>query len=107
MLKELECSEWMLPLFGAGTVLALAKHINPHTISSITYYDIACTINRGEDTTEGQHAALLLSACSANGGQLTVTVNTSDLTYSSPKYIASKAKLADIIIKLVRDPNFV
>jgi len=97
----------MLPLFGAGTVLALAKYINPCTISSVTYYDIACTIDGGEDAMEEQCAALLLSACSANGGQLTVTVNIEDPTYTSPEYIASKAKPADIIIKLVRDLNFV
>lgn len=95
MPSEFDCSEWTLPLFGAGTVLALAKHINPRTNSGVSYHDLANTI-------DGEKG--LLAGCGANGGQLGVIVNAKDPAYLTPEYIASGQKPADIIIKLVRDP---
>lgn len=106
MPPEFDCSEWTLPLFGAGTVLALAKHINPRTNSSVTYYDLARTFDGGEDATDAQRAASLLGACGANGGQLQVTVDNTNPAYNTPEYQASGAKPENIIVKLVRDPNF-
>ncbi|RFU75894.1 hypothetical protein TARUN_6356 [Trichoderma arundinaceum] len=106
MPPEFECSEWTLPLFGAATVLALAKHINPRTNSSVTYYDIANTIDGGPDATPEQKAASLLGACGTNGGQIQVNVNANDPAYLTPEYIASGAKHESIIIKLVRDPSW-
>jgi hypothetical protein len=100
-----DCEEWGLPIFGAGTVLGLAKHINPRTNSSVTYTDIAATIDGGEGATAAQKAASLLGACGKNGGQVKVTVNPNDPAYKTPAYIASGAKPQDIIIKLVRDPS--
>jgi hypothetical protein len=87
MPSEFDCSEWTIPLFGAGTVLALAKHINPRTNSGVTYYDLARTID--------------------GGGQLGVIVDLKNPAYKTPEFIASKMKPADIIIKLVRDPTWV
>ena len=101
-----DCEEWGLPLFGTGTVLGLAKHINPRTNSSVTYTDIAATIDGGEDATAEQRAASLLGACGTNGGQLKVTVNPDDPAYHTKEYLASGAKPQDIIIKLVRDPDY-
>ncbi|KAK4121038.1 hypothetical protein N657DRAFT_658062 [Parathielavia appendiculata] len=98
-------SECTIPVDGAGTVLVLAKHINPRTNSSVTYYDLARTIDGGVDTTPEQRAASLLGACGGNGGMKGVTVDTSDPTYSSPAYVSSKAKPQDIIVKLVRAPS--
>ncbi|OTA97429.1 hypothetical protein M434DRAFT_7907 [Hypoxylon sp. CO27-5] len=104
MPPEFDCSEWSLPVFGAGTVLALAKHINPRTNSSVTYYDIARTIDGGADATPDQVAGSLLGKCGTNGGEVAVNVDTTDPAYSTPEYIASGAKPRDIIVKLVRDP---
>ncbi|KAL8305852.1 hypothetical protein RB597_003467 [Gaeumannomyces tritici] len=106
MPTEFDCSEWTLPLFGTGTVLALAKHINPRTNSGITYYDLARTFDGGEDATEDQRKKSLLGACGKNGGQLGVIVDESNPAYSSAEYVAAKMKPKDIIIKLVRDPSF-
>ncbi|KAI1123311.1 hypothetical protein F5Y10DRAFT_252118 [Nemania abortiva] len=96
MSSEFERSEWTLPLFGAGTVLALAKHINPRSNSGVSYRDLANTI----DSEQG-----LIAGCGADGGQLGVIVNAEDPAYLTPEYLASGRKPADIIIKLVRDPN--
>lgn len=103
--SEFECAEWTLPLFGAGTVLALAKHINPRTNSGVTYHDLARTIDGGEDATDGQRAASLLGGCATNGGQLGILVDLENPAYKTPEYIDSGMKPADIIIKLVRDPT--
>ncbi|KAH8174084.1 hypothetical protein LIA77_05503 [Sarocladium implicatum] len=101
-----DCEEWGLPLFGAATVLGLAKHINPRTNSSVTYTDIAATLDGGENATKEQRAASLLGKCGEKGGQVTVTVNPDDPAYSNPSYVSSGAKPKDIIIKLVRDPSW-
>ncbi|KLU87178.1 hypothetical protein MAPG_06181 [Magnaporthiopsis poae ATCC 64411] len=39
MPTEFDCSEWTLPLSGAGTVLA-----RPRTNSGVTYYELARTV---------------------------------------------------------------
>ncbi|CAA9966661.1 hypothetical protein PTMSG1_10020 [Pyrenophora teres f. maculata] len=102
MPPEFDCSEWGLPIADAGTVLVLAKHIKPRTNSSVTYYDLARTIDGGAEATEAQRKASLLGACGSNGGMMGVSVNAEDPVYKSPAYVASKAKPADMIIKLVR-----
>ncbi|KAI1778393.1 hypothetical protein F4818DRAFT_405928 [Hypoxylon cercidicola] len=72
-------------------MLALSKHINPRTNSSVTYYDITRTIDR-------EIAASLLGKCSVGGDEVAVTVDTIDPAYSTPEYIASGAKPQDIIV---------
>lgn len=104
MPPEFDCSEWTLPLFGAATVMALAKHINPRTNSSVTYYDLARTIDGGTDPTDDELAASLLGSCGAGGGEVAVTVDATDPAYLTDEYVASGAKPQDIIVKLVRDP---
>lgn len=104
MPPEFDCSEWTLPLAYAGTVMATVKHINPRTNSSVTYYDLANTIDGGVDATDAQVAASLLGQCGKNGGSVAVTANANDPAYLTPGYIASGAKPADVILKLVRDP---
>ncbi|KAK4203020.1 hypothetical protein QBC40DRAFT_275270 [Triangularia verruculosa] len=106
MPSEFDCSEWTIPIFGAGSVLALAKHINPRTNSGVTYTDLARTIDGGEDATDAQRAASLLGGCGGNGGQLGVIIDPANPAYKTPEYIAAKMKPADIIVKLVRDPSF-
>ncbi|KAF1842321.1 uncharacterized protein K460DRAFT_346030 [Cucurbitaria berberidis CBS 394.84] len=105
MPPEFDCAEWGLPVADAGTVLVLAKHIRPRTNSSVTYYDLARTIDGGVDATPDQKAASLLGACGSGGGMQGVTVNANDPAYNTPEYIASKAKPEDIIIKVVRAPS--
>lgn len=104
MPTEFDCSEWTLLPSGDGTVLALAKHIVPRTNSSVTYYDLANTIDGGTDATAAQLAASLLGACGANGGEVAVTVDATDPAYLTADYLASGAKPQDIVVKLVRDP---
>ncbi|KAL2130294.1 hypothetical protein VTI74DRAFT_6666 [Chaetomium olivicolor] len=66
-----------------------AKHINPRTNSSVTYYDLARTIDGGADATPEQKAALLLGACGGNGGMMGVTVDASDPAYNTPGYLSN------------------
>ncbi|KAL2066963.1 hypothetical protein VTL71DRAFT_1387 [Oculimacula yallundae] len=104
MPSEFDCSEWTLPIAGAGTVLALAKHINPRTNSGVTYTDLARTIDGGVDATAAQLAASLLGSCGKKGGQMGVTVDLNDPGYKTPAYLSSGMKPTNIIVKLVRDP---
>jgi len=90
------CEEWALPVPGAGTVLALAKHTTPFVATSVLYEDLAATIE----------AAGGLLECEGNGGQMPVKVNKSNSVYASAEYKATKARPEGITIKLVRDPNF-
>jgi hypothetical protein len=105
MPPEFDCSEWGLPIADAGTVLVLAKHIKPRTNSSLSYYDIAATIDGGVNATPGQLANSLLGACGSAGGMMGVTVNPNDPAYKTPEYLGSKAKPQDLIIKIVRAPT--
>ena len=104
MPPEFDCSEWGLPIADAGTVLVLAKHIKPRTNSSVTYYDLARTIDGGADATPTQLAASLLGACGTAGGMMGVTVDDKDPAYNTPAYMASGAKHQDLIVKVVRAP---
>lgn len=104
MPPEFDCSEWGLPIADAGTVLVLAKHTKPRTNSSVTYYDLARTIDGGAQATSAQMAESLLGACGSGGGMMGVTVDDKDPAYSTPAYKASGAKHQDIIVKIVRAP---
>ena len=106
MPPEFDCSEWGLPVADAGTVLVLvlAKHIKPRTNSSVTYYDLARTIDGGAEATPAQLAASLLGACGSGGGMMGVTVDDKDPAYNTPAYKASGAKHQDLIVKVVRAP---
>jgi hypothetical protein len=105
MPPEVDCSEWSLPVADAGTVLVLAKHIRPRTNSSVTYYDLARTIDGGANATPAQLAASLLGSCGAEGGMMGVTINATDPAYYTAAYLASGAKPQDLIVKLVRAPS--
>lgn len=100
-----DCAEWTLPIEGAGTVLALAKHITPRINSSVLYTDIATTIDGGgEHASDQDRKESLLGACGIHGGMVGVRVNASDPAYSSAEYKNSKAKPEGIIIKIVKAP---
>lgn len=90
----------------AGMVLVLAKHIRPRTDSSVAYYDLARAIDGSADATPDQLAGSLLSACESRSGMMRVKVDKTDPAYNTTAYKASGAKLQDIIIKLVRAPDW-
>ncbi|XWW96445.1 hypothetical protein V2A60_004419 [Cordyceps javanica] len=94
----IDCAEWSLPVANAGTVLALAKHINNREKSSILYEDLAAAIDGGKNSADkGQNGK--------NGGQMGVTANTSNPLYNTDEYDKSGAKPDGIIIKLVKAPS--
>lgn len=98
MPSGLECQEWAIEIPGAGTVLALAKHINPRTLSSVLLTDIANTIDGGEN----KNKAGSLLGCATGGGMMGVVTNATNPAYLTATYKASKAKPQDIIIKIVK-----
>lgn len=104
MPADTTCAEWALPIEGAGTVLALAKHVNPIVKTSILYEELADTIDGGDDPTDADIAASL-SGCGVNGGQMGVVSNKSNPAYLTAEYKASKARPDGIIIKLVKAPS--
>lgn len=95
------CAEWGLPVDGAGTVLALAKHVDPDVTTSVLYEDLANTIDGGED---GENAETALLGCAANGGQMGVVFDASNPAYNTDEYKATSAQPGGIVIKLVRAP---
>lgn len=96
------CSEWGLPVPGSGTVLALAKHVDPTVTTSILYEDLANTIDGGED---GADAATALVECGANGGQKGAVYDAANDEYNTDEYKASGATPEGIVIKLVKNPD--
>jgi hypothetical protein len=98
-----DCAEWTLPVPGAGTVLALAKHIDPGIRSSILYQDLARAIDGGQDATEPEMNKSLLG-CGTHGGQYGVIANLSDPLYHTDEYKDSGAKPEGILVKLVNAP---
>lgn len=99
---EKGCSEWALPVDGAGTVLALAKHVEPTFNSAVLYEYLASTIEGGEN---GAKASTALVKCGANGGQMGVVYNATNPAYNTAEYKKSKATPKGIVIKLVRSPG--
>ncbi|KAF3799097.1 hypothetical protein GCG54_00001205 [Colletotrichum gloeosporioides] len=100
-----DCIKRTLPLFSAGSVMALAKHVNPRTNSTVIYADLARTIDGGDGASEEQCKASLLRSCGSNSGQPAVIVGPEDPAYKTPECIAANMKPANIIVKLVRDPS--
>lgn len=103
MPKAVDCAEWTLPIENGGTVLALAKHINPRINSSILYEDLAAAIDGGLDSSDGGKNELL--GCGKNGGMMGVKANTKNPLYSTDSYKKSGAKPDGILIKLVKAPS--
>ncbi|KAI0377232.1 hypothetical protein F5Y04DRAFT_264927 [Hypomontagnella monticulosa] len=87
-----DCQEWQLPVPAAGSVLPLAKHINPRINSTVLYTDMADTIEK------------TLLGCGTNGGMVGVTADATNPAYNTDEYKATKAKPEGIIIKLVKAP---
>ncbi|KAH6718181.1 hypothetical protein BKA61DRAFT_572242 [Leptodontidium sp. MPI-SDFR-AT-0119] len=94
-----ECAEWTL--YEAGTVLVLAKHIDPKIKTAVLFEHIANTIDGGESGPPASSTDYVLS-CETNGGSLGVKVDTTRPKYSTTKYLTSRAKISSISIKIVR-----
>ncbi|KAG5931685.1 hypothetical protein E4U53_001651 [Claviceps sorghi] len=92
-----DCAEWTLPVPGAGSVLALAKHIDPAVNSSVLYEDLARAVDGGDEA--------LLGGCGADGGQVGVEANLLDPLYHTKEYVASGAVPRGVLVKLVRAPE--
>lgn len=103
MPKAVDCAEWSLPVPGAGSVLALAKHISPRVNSSILYEDLARAIDGGVDASVEEQKKWILG-CGTNGGQMGVVANLTNPLYNTQQYKASGAKAEGIIIKIVKAP---
>ncbi|KAG4427772.1 hypothetical protein IFR05_016744 [Cadophora sp. M221] len=97
--NQFECAEWSI--YEAGTVLVLAKHIDPRVKTSVLFEDIANTIDGGEAGPAVGATDYILN-CGINGGSLGVKVNATRPEYNTPEYIASGAKTAGIAIKIVK-----
>ncbi|EGX97038.1 hypothetical protein CCM_01697 [Cordyceps militaris CM01] len=102
MPKSIDCAEWSLPVFNAGTVLALVKHIDNRVLSSVLFEDLAMAIDGGKNAADKGKNELL--GCGRNGGQVGVTANTSNPLYNSADYKSSGAKPTGLVIKLVKAP---
>jgi len=96
------CDEWMM--FEIGTVLALAKHTNNRITSSVSFDDIADTIDGGPEATPEQREKAIMG-CGGNGGQLLVQVKPDNPAYQTEKYKATGGTPKDILIKIVRAPG--
>lgn len=96
MPKGFDCPEWGLPVDGANTVLALAKHNNPRYPTSVLYEDLAAAIDKLSPN---------VGSCGKNGGQIGVVANTSNPLYNTNEYKNSGAKPDGIVLKLVKAPK--
>jgi hypothetical protein len=96
-----ECAEWSL--YVSGTVMALAKHINPKVNSTVLFEDIANTIDGGETATDAQKKASL-TGCGQNGGSVGVLVNKANPYYATDAFKKSGATTDGLIIKIVKAP---
>ena len=104
MPRAIDCAEWSLPLPAGGSVLALAKHINPRINSAILYEDVTAAINGGLNAPDSVKQKALFG-CSTNGGQFGVTANLSNPLYNTDEYKKTSAKPEGIIVKLIKAPK--
>ncbi len=104
--RTVDCQEWTVELPGGGPIMVLAKHITPRYNSSILWEDIATTIDGGPTASANDVKSSLLG-CGTHGGQVGVKVNASNPAYSADDYKAGKGRTEGIVIKIVRNPNWV
>ncbi len=96
-----DCAEWSVDIPGAGSVLLLAKHINPRINSSVLFSDMANTVDGGVDATEEAKAASLMG-CGTGGGMVGVKTDAANPAYNTDEYKATKGKPEGIILKVVK-----
>ncbi|EQL02549.1 hypothetical protein G6O67_006298 [Ophiocordyceps sinensis] len=98
------CREWAFGIPGSGTVLVLAKHVDPRVNSSVSFEDIANTIDGGENASKDDRAGSILG-CGNTGGSRGVQVNSTSSVYNTDDYRNSHALPRGIIVKLVRQDD--
>jgi hypothetical protein len=98
-----DCAEWTVEVPDAGSVLLIAKHINPRMVSSVLFTDMANTLDGGVDASDEAKKNALID-CGTGGGMAGVKTDPSDPAYSTDAYKASKAKPEGIILKVVKAP---
>jgi hypothetical protein len=101
MPAENDCGEWSISLPSGGTVLLLAKHINPRINSSVLFSDMANTLYGGEDANEDTQKKSPLG-CGEHGGQMGAIIDTKSPYYSAEDYGKNKNKPEGIILKIVK-----
>lgn len=99
-----DCGDWSL--YQTGTVLVLSKHVSSRTNSSVSYADVATTIDGGPAgiATDASKKASL-SGCGVHGGQTSVLVNATDPLYATDDYKKGNFATNGIIIKIVKAPS--
>ncbi|KAL2167139.1 hypothetical protein VTG60DRAFT_1658 [Thermothelomyces hinnuleus] len=95
------CGEWQVTTKGSTWVMA--KLVGDEA-ASVTFDDIANTIDGGAGATPEQKAAALYG-CGTAGGQMGVVVNAEDPRYQQPQFVNGTYTNQGIIIKLVRNPG--
>ncbi|KFA45430.1 hypothetical protein S40293_11526 [Stachybotrys chartarum IBT 40293] len=94
------CAEWQVTMRGSTWVMAKLVGDNQ---ASITFDDLATTIDGGPGATAAQRAAALVG-CNTAGGQMGVQLNTTDPRYQQPQFLDGTFSNTGIVIKLVRNP---
>ena len=95
------CAEWQATT--KGTTWLMAKLVGDDA-ASVTFDDIADTIDGGANATPAQRAAALYG-CNTAGGQIGVKVNTADVRYQQPQFTNGTFTNKGIVLKLVRNPG--
>jgi hypothetical protein len=95
------CAEWQVTT--KGSTLVLAKLIGDDA-ASVTFDDIANTIDGGASATAAQKAAALYG-CGTAGGQVGVAINATDPRYQEEQFTNGTYTNQGIIIKIVRNPG--
>lgn len=99
---KIDCSDWFL--YQSGTVLVLSKHISQSLNSSVSYRDVADTIDGGESASDADKKNALIG-CAEHGGQTLVKTNPNNLAYTTDEYKQNHYTPRGIIIKLVKAPG--
>jgi hypothetical protein len=92
-----DCAEWII--YARGSAVAIAKHIDSNTNSSVLFSDLATTIDGGVKATPEQQARALIG-CGTSGGSVGVQVNASNPAYTAATYPAGY-KPSGILVKIV------
>jgi hypothetical protein len=95
------CAEWQVTTKGSTWVMA--KLVGDKQ-ASVTFDDIANTIDGGATATDAQKKAALYG-CNTAGGQVGVKINSTDTRYQQQQFKNGTFTNQGIIIKLVRNPG--
>ena len=95
------CAEWQVTTKGSTWVMA--KLVGDEA-ASVTFDDLANTIDGGAKATTDQKAAALYG-CGTAGGQIGVVVNATDPRYQQAQFTDGTFTNKGIVVKLVRNPG--